>query len=469
MILAASVDTAVSASFSWTAVAVAIALLVGNGFFVAAEISLLAARRTRVEEAAEAGDRRARHALKALRELSLTFSGAQLGITACSLGLGVVAEPAVAALFVDLLGASPLPAGVVPALSVVLALAVTVFLHMVLGDLAPKNLGLARPERVALALARPFGWFVTALRPLIHGLNWVGNALVRMVGVEPADENKLVHTPAELALVLAESHTVGTIEPQDARMMAAVLHLAAIDAEAAMTPRVDLEAVPDTATVQEVLDLAQETGHTRIPVYNGGIDHIVGLINVKDLLVRDDDELRASRVSQLQRPIPAVPESQDLERLLRDMLDNRSHAAVVVDEFGGTAGLLTLEDILEELVGEIADEFDEHDPVDVASDRVWVVPGITRRDEVRRTSGIELSGGEAETVSGWIVEQLGRLPEAGDRVLTVEGWQLTVLDLEGRRAGEVEIRAPEVRTIDAHAQPETSRFEGGEPIDGREP
>jgi CBS domain containing-hemolysin-like protein len=447
-VLAVAAEDVVDASFSLTAVVIGVVLLLANGFFVAVEIALLAARRGRIEEAAEAGDPRARRALKALTELSVTFSGAQLGITMCSLGLGAIAEPALAALFADLLGPAGLPPGVVPVIAVVAALSITVFLHMVVGEMAPKNLAIARAERVSLALARPFGWFVTLLRPLILLLNGVANGLVRLVRVEPVDEHKLVHSPQELALVLAESEDVGTIAPQDARVMDAALRLSSMDAEAAMTPRVDLHAVPDTAALPDLLAVARGSGHTRIPVYNEDIDHVVGLVHVKDVLIRDDVEDPGVGVVELLRPIPAVPESRDLEQLLRDMLDERSHAVLVVDEFGGTAGLLTLEDLLEELVGEIADEFDDEEAALPGTDRTWVVAGTLRRDEASRTTGVNLEGGDAETVSGWIVERLGRLPEAGDRVQTEDGWQLTVRDVAGRRAGEVEVRAPRSTTAE---------------------
>jgi CBS domain containing-hemolysin-like protein len=441
-LLAVSADAAVHGSFSLTAVVVGLVLLLANGAFVAVEIALLAARRTRIEEAAEQGDPRARRALGALTELSVTFSGAQLGITMCSLGLGAVAEPAVAALLAGWFADLGLPAGAVPVVAVAVALSIVVFLHMVVGEMAPKNLALARAEEVALRLARPFGWFVTLFRPLIVFLNGTANLLVRLVRVEPVDEHRLVHTPEELTLALAESRQLGTITAQDARVIDAALSLSDIDAEGAMTPRVDLAALPDTVTVPEVLALAAETGHTRIPVYHEDIDHIVGLVHVKDVLIRDESELDALTVADLLRPIPAVPESRDLEQLLRDMLDDRSHAVLVVDEFGGTAGLLTLEDVLEELVGEIADEFDLEQQAHRPEERVWVVPGTMRRDELERLSGLEL-GGDAETISGAMVELLSRLLVRGDRVRTDEGWVLTVLTLEGRRAGEIEVRAPD--------------------------
>jgi CBS domain containing-hemolysin-like protein len=435
--LAVNVDAATSGTFSLTAVLVGVVLLLANGFFVAAEIGLLASRRALIEDLAEDGDARAARALQALRELSVTFSGAQLGITLASLGLGAVAEPAVAALVSELLQDTAVPAAAVPAIAFAVALSLVVFLHMVLGEMVPKNLALSRAEAVALAIARPFGWFVTLLRPLIVTLNATANLLVRLVRVEPVDEQGLVHTPEELALAVAESRQLGTINPQDAHVMGAVLQLATIDAEAAMTPRVDLVALPDTALPAEVLALAAATGHTRLPVYHEDVDHIVGLIHVKDVLIEERED---RSLTDLLRPIPAVPETRDLERLLRDMLDDHSHAVLVVDEFGGTAGLLTLEDVIEELVGEIDDEFDVERQVRRAGERVWIVPGMLRRDELRRLVGLDLPDGEAETVSGWLVERLERLLAVGDRLRTGDGWQLTVRTLEGRRAGDVEVR-----------------------------
>ncbi len=442
LVLAVDVDVA-SGGFSWPAILVAVVLLVLNGGFVAAEIALLAARRTRVEEAAEGGDPRAVRALASLTELSVTFSGAQLGITMCSLGLGAVAEPAVASLFAGWLGATGLPPGTVTVLAVVLALTLVVFLHMVVGEMAPKNLALARAESVAFALARPFGWFVALLRPLIVVLNGLANLLVRAVRVEPVDEHKLVHTAEELRFVVSESGSQGTIEAHDARVLTAALRLAEIDAESAMTPRVDLVAIADDARVSELLDIAAETGLTRLPVFHEDVDHVVGIVHVKDVLVGEVGDPQATAVADLMRPIAAVPESRDLESLLREMLESRSHAALVVDEYGGTAGLVTLEDVLEELIGEIEDEFDEARDGVHRTESVWVVPGTTRRDELERSTGLSLPDSESETVSGWVTERVGRLLEAGDRWTTDDGWVLTVLSLEGRRADRIEVRAPE--------------------------
>lgn len=428
------------------ALVVGLVLLVANGFFVAAEIALLAARRARIEERAEEGDPRAVRALAALRELSVTFSGAQLGITMASLGLGAVAEPAVAAVFDRLLVATPLGGGARAALAFALGLSVVVFLHMVIGEMAPKNLALARAEQVSLRVARLFGWFVTLLRPLIVALNGAANGLIRLAGVEPVDEQKLVHTPDELLLALRESRRHGTVEDQDVRMMASVLRLAETDAEAAMTPRVDLEALPASARPQAVLDVAERTGLTRLPVYLGTLDRVVGVVNVKDVLIREPEELERLSLADLLRPLPAVPETRDLEQLLGHMRRDRLHAVLVLDEYGGTAGMVSMEDVLEELLGDIADEFDpDARSLEQPGERTWVVDGTLRRDELERLTGCRLEADEAETVSGVLTEQLGRLVRTGDDAVTADGWRLRVLSVEGRRAGEVEVVAPEGR------------------------
>jgi putative hemolysin len=292
---------------------------------------------------------------------------------------------------------------------------------------------------VALRLARPFGWYVTAFRPLIVLLNGAGNALVRLVRVEPVDEHRLVHTPEELTLALAESRQLGTISAQDARVMDAALSLAEIDAEGAMTPRVDLAALADTASVREVLGLAAETGHTRIPIYHEDIDHIVGLVHVKDVLIRDDAELEALTVVDLLRPIPAVPESRDLEQLMRDMLDDRSHAVLVVDEFGGTAGLLTLEDVLEELVGEIADEFDREEPmIEPLAGGAVRVNARMPIDEVNDLLEAHLPEGDWDTIGGLMYHLLGHIPDEGESA-EWNGHLLRAEQVKGRRIGRVRI------------------------------
>jgi CBS domain containing-hemolysin-like protein len=430
---------------SLTALLIAVVLLGFNAFFVAVEISLLAARRGIIEVRAEAGDRRAIAALRAMRELSVTFSGAQLGITLMSLGLGAVAEPAVAAAFKSLLGRTALPEAASVAIAIGLALAVVVFLHMVVGEMAPKNLAIARAEELALIVARPFALYVRAFRPLIVLLNAAANGLARAVGVTVVDERELGYGSEELLLVLGQARESGSIDVGDARLFAAVLELRDVDARSAMTPRIDLDTVATDMTIGDVLEAASASGHTRLPVYEGDVDHVVGIVHVKDLLVTDRDE--ATLVTEVMRPIVAVPESRDLESLLRELLQSRAQAAIVIDEFGGTAGLVTLEDVFEELVGDIVDEFDDEPSLVALGPRSWIAPGTMRRDDLADLVGIDLEEddeeSEADTVSGWMVDRLGRLLEAGDVVTTDAGWRLEVRSLEGRRAGRIAVRAPQ--------------------------
>ena len=243
-------------------------LLVANGFFVAVEIALLASRRGRLEEEAERGDRRARRAVLALDTLQSNFSAAQLGITLASLGLGAVMEPALAESLARALDGIAVPPALSGALALAIAFAVVVFLHMVVGEMAPKNLALTRAERVALLLIRPFSLYVALLRPVIVVLDLLSNALARVVGVRPVAGNDLVHTPEELALVLGEANRRGTISLEDVRLLSAVLRLSERDAEDAMTPRTDLAMLPIAASLEEALGLAERSGRTRLPAYN---------------------------------------------------------------------------------------------------------------------------------------------------------------------------------------------------------
>jgi CBS domain containing-hemolysin-like protein len=454
---------------SWGAIATGLVLLVLNGFFVAVEISLLAARRGVVEQRAEAGDRRAKVALAALRELPITFSGAQLGITLASLGLGAVAEPAVAAALKEVLGATSLPPSVARGTAIAIALTIVVFLHMVVGEMAPKNLAIARAEQVAIVTARPFALYMLLLRPLVVALNSAASLLARAVGVQVIDERELGNTPEELLLVLGQSRDSGAIEAAEAELLAAALELRGVNAEEAMTPRIDLVAVPTTADLATALVASAESGHTRLPVYDGDIDHVVGVVHAKDLLLARRHDVAGDRtVASLMRPMPAVPGSRDLESLLREMLATRQQIALVVDEFGGTSGIVTLEDVFEELVGDISDEFDDEPTLVPLGARSWLVPGTMRRDDLHDEVGVDLldEGSESDTVSGWMVDRLGRLLHVGDVVDTPLGWRLEVRTLEGRRAGSIALRSPagQLGTIGSDPRPGPSQGAGSDAV-----
>ncbi len=421
-----------------TALLASLALLLANGFFVAAEFAMLAARRSRIEQLASEGDRRARHALAGIRELSLMLAGAQLGITICSLLLGAVAEPVIAHLFEGVLGGVvELPEGVLHAIGFAMALAIVVFLHMVVGEMAPKSWAISHPESSALALARPFRGFALLVRPMISLLNVMANGVVRLVGVQPQDELAMAHSPADLLLLLKESAGHGDIPADDRRLLVRTLELSGLDAAAAMTPRRDIVAIGADEPASAIATLARSSGRSRLVVHDGDLDHVIGVLHVKDVLLVDP-ALRASTTArELSRPVPVTHEGHLLEDLLVEMRTSRQHLVVVVDEHGIVIGIVTLEDVLEELIGDFEDESDHRSwRCRRLTDGTFVLAGGLRPDELRERTGVELPDGEWETVAGYVIAALGRIPAIGDTV-SIDGVTLTVSDLDAYAVTEV--------------------------------
>lgn len=417
---------------------VALLLLLANGFFVAAEFSLMAVRRTQVQHLATKGNPRAAMALKSIRELSLMLAAAQLGITMASLGLGYVAEPAVAHLFEDALGyVGDLPEALVHGIAFVIALAIVSFLHMVIGEMAPKNIAIARPEETALHLAVPFRLFANVFRPVIFALNAVANGILKLMGVEPKQEIETIHTAAEIGRLVAASAAGGKLREVEHRLLSGVLAFGELGAGAVMVPRTEMVAVPRTTTPEQVEQLTIESGHSRFPLYEKNLDHVVGFFHTKDLLRIPDRGRSAPLPRRLIRPLLVVPESRKLHPLLLDMKREREHFALVVDEHGGTAGIVTLEDILEELVGEIMDEHDEDEAgiKRVGRDR-FLVPGNLRIDEIEDRLGVKLPEGDYETLAGFLMDRLGRIPTRRDSVRH-EDWVVTVRSMQQRRVAQV--------------------------------
>ncbi|MEX2658919.1 MAG: hemolysin family protein [Acidimicrobiales bacterium] len=422
------------------ALVVGIALLGANGFFVAAEFALLAARRARIETLAEQGDRRARHAIAGIRELSLMLAGAQLGITMASLGLGAVAEPAVASVIERALSGVDIPSSARHAIAFAIALSLVVFLHMVVGEMAPKSWAISHPERSALALARPFRAFALVLRPFIRLLNRLANVVVRLCGVEPQDELALAHSPSDLLLLLNESVGRGTLDEQEHDLLSRSLELSGFDALSAMTPRREIVAVQSDAGVEEIERVASESGRSRILVYEDDLDHVPGVVHVKDLLLLEDDAREVTTARSLVRPVLVTHESHALEDLLLDMREQRLHLAVVVDELGTVAGLVTMEDVLEELIGEFEDESDRGARrLRRLSGGSWVAAGTLRPDELAERTGVVLPDGDWDTVAGWIIATLDRIPDVGDTA-TIDGHVVEVTQMDGFGIEEVVVR-----------------------------
>jgi CBS domain containing-hemolysin-like protein len=414
-----------------------VSLLLANGFFVAAEFAYITSRRNVLEQTR---GRPARVAVGLNLDLSLSLAAAQLGITMASLALGFVAEPAVAALLESLFGFLPIPDSVLHAMALVIALLIVVFLHMVIGEMAPKNIAISRPERSAVVMALPFRGFILVFRPLIVLLNGIANGVLKLFRVRPVDTLEIGHSAEDLAVIIATGQEEGVIEEFAHRLLTGAIVFRDLDASDVMVPRPDVKAIGSDATVAQIEQLMGTTGHSRIPIHTGSLDDVLGFVHVKDLMAIAGEARHQPIQRQLIRDAMVVPETASLRSVLAEMRKERSHLAIVIDEHGSTAGIITLEDIAEELVGEISDEYDRREEqVSVDRDGHIVAAGRARLDELSRF-GVALPSGDYETIGGLVMFRLGRVPRRGD-VVEAEGWQVIVRSIVGRRVEEVEIIA----------------------------
>ncbi|BFU48081.1 hemolysin family protein [Krasilnikovia sp. MM14-A1004] len=429
---------------------VAFALLtVGNAFFVAAEFGLVTVDRVEIDQRADAGDRRARTVRQALRELSFQLSGAQLGITITALLTGYLAEPALSKLFVPLV--EPLAGGATDTVTHVLALVVATLVSMLFGELVPKNAALSRPMPVALATAGPLRRFSRLLTWVIAALNGSANWLVRRLGIEPQEELASARSPEELGLLAAISARAGALPTETATLLRRTIRFGEKRAAKAMTPRVDVVALKTTASVADLIDLARETGHTRFPVYENTLDIVMGVAGVPDALGVPPERRAATAVSTVAREPVYVPESLDLDKVLAALRAADADLAIVVDEYGGTDGVVTIEDLVEELVGNIADEYDTDEDgfTETASaeltapggERTLLVDGLLREDETAEQTGFALPEGPYETLAGFLLSRLGHIPVPGES-LVYEGWEFTVMEVDRHRIEQVRVVAP---------------------------
>ena len=420
----------------------ALLLILANGLFVAAEFALVTVDRGTVERAAASGDRRAEGVLAALRTISFELSGAQLGITVTSLLVGMLANPALAGLLLGPLVALGLPSGAVHPAALVLGMLIATCAQMVVGELVPKNWAISRPLQVAGAVAAPQRLFSAACRPLIVLLNGVANRIVRMLGMEPAEELASARSPEELIALARHSASEGALEADTADLFVRALGLGELTAESVMTPRMDVAALESTATAADVLNLTRATGLSRFPVYHDSIDEVTGVVTLKDALAVPPEQRHTVLVDGLASPPLLVPETLPAERLL-ELLRHQQPMAVVVDEYGGTAGVATLEDIVEEMVGEVRDEHDEFEHPDlmplapVDGRAAWEVEGRLRVG-LLEAIGLHAPEGPYETVAGLVADRLGRLPEVGE-YCELPGWRLTVTAVDRHRTESVRL------------------------------
>ncbi len=420
-----------------------IVLVAVNAFFVAAEFALVATRRTRIEALVRRGDRKAKTVQKALQDLYRQLSAAQLGITVASILLGFVAEDTAAHLFRDWFAELPrvlsfLARGGVAS---VVAVVVISFLHVVFGEQAPKAWAITYPERTSRWIAAPLILFSWITRPLTDTLNWSARRVVRGLGVKATtSELDRIHSPEEIRMLVEQSQKRGALDPKDARLLKGVFEFGEKTARDVMTPRTEMIALPVQLTFEEAADRVALAGRSRYPVYRESLDDIVGTVHAKDLLagVRSGT---GEALATILRPAVFVPGTREVEDVLADMRRHKMHLAIVLDEFGGTAGLVTMEDLLEEIVGPIYDEYDRPpEPRSVgpgepgAAETAPVLAGSMAIDEVNDAYGLALDDADYATLGGLLFGTLGRLPRVGDRI-TVPGAVFEIVAMDGRRVG----------------------------------
>ena len=422
----------------WLLVLVGVLLTLGTAMFVAAEFSLVALDRSAVERSVEAGDTGSAGVLAALGRLSTQLSASQVGITLTTLLVGFLVQPSVAALLADPLGATGLPKGALEPVAVALALLLATAFSMVLGELMPKNLAISAPLHTAQLVALPMRVFVLVARPLITVLNGSANIILRSVGVEPKEELSSARTPQELASLVRRSAEAGTLGQTTARLVTRTLNFGERTAADVMTPRLRCVVVQRDDTAADVLRLARSSGHSRFPVVDEGLDDVVGVVHVKRAVAVPHARRAEVPAAALASEALLVPETVRLDPLLVQLRAHGLQLAVVVDEYGGTSGVVTLEDVIEEIVGEVADEHDRNRFGGSRSmDGSWVVPGLWRPDEMRERVGADVpDDGAWETVGGFVMARLGRVPVLGDSVEVPAGL-LRVVRMDGRRVDQV--------------------------------
>jgi CBS domain containing-hemolysin-like protein len=431
-----------------------LALVALNAFFVAAEFALVGARRTRLEQMAAAGNSAAALSRRMQDDLDRYIAAAQLGITLASLALGWIGEstiaelvdPPIESLMIWLLGSLDVAETLALTISHAVGIAISFFiittLHIVLGEQAPKVFAIRAPERTAVFIAQPLAIFNRVFGLVIRFLDWATDAVLRLFGIHESGGHTKVHSAAELRLLVEESGEAGVLDEDEQAMLINVFAFADRPAYQAMLPRTEVVTIDYDDSVREFLDRFAATGHTRFPVLGpGGVDDVVGIISAKDLLImlRDSAFTLDQPITPLIRPAFFTPESKRIGDLLQELRDKHVRMAILIDEYGGMAGAVTMEDLIEEIVGDLDDDLDhDEQALTTIDDRTTVVEGQIRLEDVNEQLDLQLPEGDYETLAGFMLEQLGRLPQPNDS-LTYNGIRLTVLEMQGPRIKQIEI------------------------------
>lgn len=419
-------------------------LVVIQALMVAGEFALMTVDRNNIERMAEEGNRRAKGILKSLKSVSFQLSGAQFGITWTTLASGAILEPALGRPIAGLLeSVAFIPEDSRLQVALIIGFVVSTAVQMVLGELIPKNLAIAKPEFSAFAFVPPLRWHNIALRPLIHFLNESASVIMRWFGMHPREELTGVRSLEELDLMVRSMSQGSSHDGQAFPLLTRALALPDRTASEIIVPRLGVNAISKQASVDDLVKLSLETGHSRFPVYEKSLDDAAHVVQVKDVYRVPVAERSTTLVAEIMNEAYIVPESRDLQSIFVEMGKEHTQLALVADEYGGTAGILTVEDIVEEITGEI---YDEHDPAAPATttpllgDLVFL-NGQAHRDEVHDRCGFELPEGDFETLAGFLLERLGHLPTVGEQV-AFSGWAFEVTEMEKRRIAKVKITPP---------------------------
>ncbi len=419
-----------------------IVFVLSNAFFVAAEFSLVSVRRTRIAELVESGLVGADVVQKALENPDRVIAATQLGITLSSLALGWAGEPALSHLILPLVSLFPkvIQSGVSHSLSAGIAFVMITFMHVVVGELAPKSIALQDPERTALVVAGPTLFIERLFKPAIWALNGTGNALLRLIGVEPASGHQLVHSVEELKLIVSASAEGGVVQAEEREMLNAVFDFGDLVVRQVTVPRTEVVAVEADTPLEEIVSLVTQTTYTKFPVYEDSLDQVIGIVHVRDLLNALKSTDRPPCVARdIAREPLFVPETLLVSALLRLFRDNRQHMAIVLDEFGGTAGVVTLEDLLEEIVGEVSNLFDITVPgFETQPDGSILIDGLIQLEDVNDHLGLALKEPYYDTIGGYVMGKLSRIPELNDQV-EADGVRLKVVEMDGLRVARVSL------------------------------
>ncbi|MFU1793008.1 hemolysin family protein [Paenibacillus azoreducens] len=424
-----------------------VVLVLLNGFFVSAEFAMVKIRSSRVETLVDEGRKGSLFARSIVNNLDAYLSACQLGITLASLGLGWLGEPVVARLVRPVIHALGFGEATVHGIAVVIAFLIITILHIVLGELAPKSMAIRNSESVVLLSAAPMVYFYKLMYPLIWVLNGLANALLRLFKIAPASESDSAHTEEEIRVLMKESNKNGLIDNTELALVDNIFDFTETTGREIMIPRTEMICLNTQLSREENIEIAYEGMRTRYPVCDGDKDHIIGFIHIKDLL-----RSTVVEYNSLIRPILTVPESIQISALLKLMQRNKTQIAILIDEYGGTSGLVTLEDIMEEIVGEIQDEFDEERPgIEMIHESEYSIDGLMLIDEINERFGLELDTTDYDTVGGWLYSRIEAIPPQKGQSAEVDGHVFIVEETDHKRISRIKLIKPQMMVEEAGA------------------